>query len=188
MTASPDYDATRRARLNQIVQSIAAGNKEAFEQFYELTASHVFAVILRMIRDRGEAEDLLQDVYMSAWRRADSFDPARGNAMTWLVTLARNRTIDRLREHRETEIDDDSAAELEDERPTPLDFAQRSEERQRLEACLQALEAKQRGTVKEAFFSGATYTELADRYQVPLGTMKSWIRRALLQLKLCLER
>ncbi|PMS14473.1 RNA polymerase subunit sigma-24 [Trinickia dabaoshanensis] len=188
MTASPDDDATRRALLNQMVQLIAAGDKQAFERFYALTASHVFAVIARMIRDRAEAQDLLQDVYMRAWRRADTFDPARGNAMTWLVTLARNRTIDRMREHREFDIDEAHERELEDEAPTPVDVAHWSQQRKRLEACLQALEAKQRGTVKEAFFSGATYTELADRYQVPLGTMKSWIRRSLLQLKLCLER
>ncbi|RDU96384.1 sigma-70 family RNA polymerase sigma factor [Trinickia dinghuensis] len=184
----PDADEARRANLNAILLRIAEGSRPAFTDFYELTAAHVFAVIVRMVRDRGEAEDLLQNVYMNAWRRADSFDPKRGSAMTWLVTLARHRTIDRMREHRETQIDEQQVALIEDDSPTPVDAAQGSEERQRLERCMKALEAKQRGAIREAFFGGATYNELAERHHVPLGTMKSWVRRSLMQLKVCLER
>ncbi|MCC8391101.1 sigma-70 family RNA polymerase sigma factor [Paraburkholderia sp. MMS20-SJTR3] len=178
----------RRAQLEHFVRRVAQGDQRAFADFYTLTASRVFAVIVRMIRDRSEAEDLLQEVYTNAWRRADSFDPERGSAMTWLLTLARNRTIDRMRQHREAPLDDEQIVTLMDEAPTPFDVAQHSDERRRLEACLRELEPQQRGAVREAFFSGATYSELAERLSVPLGTMKSWIRRSLLQLKTCLER
>ncbi|WP_241014859.1 sigma-70 family RNA polymerase sigma factor [Burkholderia sp. Ac-20379] len=188
MTESPDADEARRAQLNQALQRVAQGDQPAFEALYRLSASRIFAVIVRMVHDRSEAEDLLQDVYTTAWRRADSFDPARGSAMTWLLTLARNRCIDRLRQHRESPLDDEQADAIEDDSPTPAELAESSEARRRLEQCLQALEAQQRGAIREAFFTGATYAELAERLRVPLGTMKSWIRRSLLQLKLCLER
>ena len=89
--------------------------------------------IVRMIRDRHEAEDLLQDVFTTAWRRADSFDARRGTAMTWLMTLARNRTIDRIRQHRELPLDDELALSIPDENPTPDLGAQASQERLRLE-------------------------------------------------------
>jgi RNA polymerase sigma factor (sigma-70 family) len=148
----------------------------------------VFGIIIRMLHDRGEAEDLLQEVYTNAWRRADAFDPARGSAITWLITLARNRTIDRLRQHREEPLDEAQVLDLPNEDPTPAALAEASQERQRLERCLERLEPEQGRAVREAFFSGATYSELAARLRVPLGTMKSWIRRSLMQLKVCLEQ
>lgn len=188
MTEQPDAEEVRRAHLNITLHRAAAGDQRAFADFYKLTASRVFAVIVRMLRDRVEAEDVLQEVYTNAWHRAESFDPARGTAMTWLITLARNRAIDRLRQHREDPLDDEKAAEIEDDAPTPADAAEWSEERRRLERCLEALDPRQVGVVREAFFTGATYGELAARQRVPLGTMKSWIRRSLMQLKACLER
>jgi RNA polymerase sigma factor (sigma-70 family) len=188
MSTSPDADEVRRAHLNRVLRRVSQGDQQAFSDFYKLTCSRVFAVIVRMIHDRGEAEDVLQNVYTNAWRRADSFDPERGSAMTWLITLARNATIDRMRQHREATLDEEQAAEIADDAPTPEDVAQFTEERRRLELCLEALEPTQRSAVREAFFSGATYSELAERLRVPLGTMKSWIRRSLMQLKLCLER
>lgn len=188
MSASSDLEELRRTRLNDTLRRVAEGDQRAFSDFYTLSASRVFAVIVRMIDDRGEAEDILQEVYTNAWRRADSFDPDRGSAMTWLLTLARNRTIDRMRQHREAPLDEEAAAQIEDEALTPQDVVQWSEERRQLEQCLAALDPRHGGAVREAFFSGATYSELARRLRVPPGTMKSWIRRSLLQLKLCLER
>jgi RNA polymerase sigma factor (sigma-70 family) len=181
-------DAARRARLNHLLESTARGDQAAFAELYRLASSRVYAVIVRMVHDRSEAEDLLQDVFTTAWRRADVFDPARGGAMTWLVALARNRTIDRMRQHREAPLDDESAHEVPDGDPTPAALAEAGEERLRLERCMQQLAPQQRGAVREAFFSGATYSELAVRMSVPLGTLKSWIRRSLIQLRTCLEQ
>lgn len=183
-----DPDRARRTRLNALLLQVASGDQPAFAALYRQTSAGLFGVIVRMLRDRGEAEDILQEVYTSAWRRADQFDPARGSAMTWLVTLARHRAIDRLRQHREEALDEDTALDLPDAGPTPAAQAEASEERRRLEQCLGALDAPQRDAVREAFFTGATYSELAERVRVPLGTMKSWIRRSLIQLKTCLER
>lgn len=178
----------RREHIARLLVRTSEGDQAAFTEFYRLTSSKVFGVCLRMLRDRGAAEDMLQDVYVTVWRRAQTFDSSRASAITWLVTLARNRTIDRLRQHRESLLDDDtSEMDLVDEAPSPVALAEQSQRRQRLEHCLEQLGAPQRDAVREAFFSGATYSELAQRASVPLGTMKSWIRRSLMQLKGCLQ-
>ncbi|AOI60028.1 sigma-70 family RNA polymerase sigma factor [Burkholderia diffusa] len=183
-----DADVARREHLNRLMARAAGGDQVAFAELYRLSASRVFGTIVRMLHDHGEAEDLLQEVYTTAWRRIETFDPARGGAMTWLITLARNRTIDRLRQHRDAQLDDEQVLELPDEDPTPAALAEATQERQRLEHCLSQLDPQQGRAVREAFFSGATYSELAARLRVPLGTMKSWIRRSLMQLKVCLEQ
>lgn len=181
-------DTEFRDSLNRTLSAVGQEDRDAFATLYRLTSARVFGVILRMIRDRAEAEDLLQDVFVNVWRRASAFDPARGSAMTWLIALARNRTIDRLREHRESPLDESDAYTIPSDDPTPAALAEASEARQRLEECMQRLEPQQRGVVREAFFSGASYSELASRLSVPLGTMKSWIRRSLMQLKVCLDQ
>lgn len=129
-----------------------------------------------------------RNTYTTVWRRASSFDASKASAITWLVTLARNKAIDRLRQHREELMDDPSRLdEVVDEQPTPAADAQTSQEYQRLQRCLDELEPQQQSSVREAFFTGATYNELAARCKVPLGTMKSWIRRSLMQLRTCLD-
>jgi RNA polymerase sigma-70 factor (ECF subfamily) len=123
------------------------------------------------------------------WRRAASFDSAKASAITWLVTLSRNKAIDRLRQHREELLDDPSRLdETVDDQPTPAAGAETSQEYRRLQQCLDELEPQQQSSVREAFFTGATYNELATRCKVPLGTMKSWIRRSLMQLRTCLDQ
>lgn len=183
-----DADAARREHLNQTLLRVARGDQRAFETFYQLTSARIHAIVTRMLHDPAEAEDVLQEVYTSAWRRADTYDPARAGAMTWLITLARNRAIDRLRQHRETPLDEAAVIELPDEdTPSPAALAEASEERRRLQRCLDQLGERQRNAVRAAFFSGASYAELAERLSLPLGTLKSWIRRSLIQLKGCLE-
>jgi RNA polymerase sigma factor (sigma-70 family) len=186
-TLANEQNRARSDDLNQTLLRVAHGDQKAFAEFYRLTSSKVFGVLVRMLHDRGEAEDVLQEVFTTAWRRADSFDPARGGALTWLMTLGRNRAIDRMRKHREEPLDDEQVGQIVDEEPSPASMAERGQERQRLEICLEELGPQQRQAVREAFFTGLSYSELAERLSVPLGTMKSWIRRSLMQLKACLE-
>ncbi|OJW90973.1 MAG: RNA polymerase subunit sigma-24 [Burkholderiales bacterium 67-32] len=181
-------DAKHRDLLNRTLVAVAEEDRDAFAELYRLTSACLFGVIVRMVRNRAEAEDLLQDVFVNVWRRASAFDATRGTAMTWLIALARNRTIDRLREHREAALDDDDALAIPSDEPTPSMLAEASEDRRRLDHCMQRLEPQQRRAVRDAFFGGESYSELATRLCVPLGTMKSWIRRSLQQLKLCLEQ
>jgi len=178
-----------RDELNQLLQQTGRSDQKAFAELYRRTSSKLFGVCLRMLRDRGEAEEVLQETYTTVWRRAGSFDASRASAITWLVTLSRNKAIDRLRQHREELLDDPSRLdETVDEQPTPAAGAETSQEYQRLQQCLDELEPQQQSSVREAFFTGATYNELATRCKVPLGTMKSWIRRSLMQLRTCLDQ
>lgn len=177
-----------RDELNQLLQQSGRNDQKAFAELYRRTSSKLFGVCLRMLRDRGEAEEVLQETYATVWRRASSFDASKASAITWLVTLSRNKAIDRLRQHREELMDDPSRLdEIVDEQATPAADAQTSQEYRQLQHCLDELEPQQQSSVREAFFSGATYNELATRCKVPLGTMKSWIRRSLMQLRTCLD-
>jgi RNA polymerase sigma-70 factor (ECF subfamily) len=141
-----------------------------------------------MLADRREAEEVLQEAYVTVWQRSKSFDPSRATAITWLVAIARNKAIDRLRQHRDAAADCDFELEgIADGDPTPAVRAERGQEYLRLEKCMDELEPNQRRSIQQAFFGGITYNVLAEHAKVPLGTMKSWIRRGLLQLRACLD-
>ncbi|HXR91633.1 MAG TPA: sigma-70 family RNA polymerase sigma factor [Steroidobacteraceae bacterium] len=184
MTAPTDD----RDALAGLLTRTGKRDQRAFAELYRHTGGRLFGVCLRMLRDPGDAEEVLQEVFTTVWRRADGFDPARASALTWLVALTRNKAIDRLRQRREVPLDDPIDLDrMIDERPAPPDDAEASQDYVRLLKCLEALEPKQRRSVRAAFFTGATYNELAARCQVPLGTFKSWIRRGLIQLRECLE-
>ncbi len=174
--------------LNHQLARVALGDREAFAQLYRSTSPRLLGVCVRMLTDRREAEEVLQEAYVTVWQRSKTFDPARASAMSWLLALARNKAIDRLRQHRDAATDVDFEMEgLADEDPTPAARAEYSQEYRRLEQCMDQLEPPQRQSIQAAFFSGLTYNALAERAKVPLGTMKSWIRRSLLQLRACLE-
>ncbi len=184
MTPSADD----RDPLAGLLTRAGGGDQRAFAELYRRVSGRLYAVCLRILRDSGEAEEVLQEVFVTVWRRADRFDPARASAMTWLVTLTRNKAIDRLRQRREAVLDDPLDLDrVVDERPGPPADAQAGQDYVRLRDCLEALEPKQRRSVREAFFTGATYKELEARCQVPLPTVKSWIRRGLIQLRECLD-
>jgi RNA polymerase sigma-70 factor (ECF subfamily) len=157
---------------------------------YQDTSAKLFAVCLRILNDKSEAEDVLQEVYLTVWRKAETFDPARASPITWLVAIARNRSIDRLRTvaggRRMEPIE--AAEEVRDPAPAALDRVAAAQQSSRLSLCLDELEARQAAAIRAAFLDGNTYEELAQRMSVPLGTMKSWIRRGLLKLRDCLER
>jgi RNA polymerase sigma-70 factor (ECF subfamily) len=157
---------------------------------YRDTSAKLFGVCLRILGDRSEAEDVLQDTYLTIWRRAATFDPSRASPITWLVAIARNRSIDRLRASstasRMQPID--FGGDVRDSTPDALEQVEATEQRQRLEDCLGELEQRHAAAIRAAFLDGATYEMLAQRIEVPLGTMKSWIRRSLIKLRACLER
>jgi RNA polymerase sigma-70 factor (ECF subfamily) len=172
-----------------LLLDVAIGDRDAFERLYRLASPRLFAICLRVLSDRAEAEDVLQDVFATIWHKAEQFDPMRAGAMAWMSMIARNRAIDRLRSPGHAVRS--TAIELGDELPdggsSPIDEAEASDERERLQRCLQKLDDRRRGLIRTAFFEGATYEELASRSGAPLGSVKSWIRRGLLQLRACLE-
>jgi RNA polymerase sigma factor (sigma-70 family) len=179
---------TETDTLEQLLVRVAMRDRAAFAQLYEQTAARLFGLCRRLMADRGEAEDVLQEAFVSVWRRADRYDPSLGSASTWLTAVVRNRAIDRLRQRREaTNAEPLDFERLPDPSDGPAAHAMASADYLRLQRCLAQLEPKYSRSVRAAFFTGATYKELAERGQVPLATMKSWIRRALLQLRTCLE-
>lgn len=167
---------------------VAAGDREALRQLYDATSAKLFGVCLRILSDREESEDVLQDVYVTIWRRADRFDAARASVMTWLSTIARNRAIDRLRARGPMayadQVDDMEIADGADSAETLLSAA---DDRNRLHGCLSELDERTAQVIRTAFFEGVTYEALARRMDAPLGTVKSWIRRGLAKLKGCLQ-
>jgi RNA polymerase sigma-70 factor (ECF subfamily) len=175
--------------LEALLCQVALGNRAAFEALYRGTSNRLFGICLRVLTDRAEAEETLQEVFTTVWRKASQFDAARSTAMTWLAALARNRAIDRLRSlpARAAHATLDMAQELEDPGTSPAQQAEAAMDRERLERCLSQLETRRRSLIRAAFFEGSTYEELAARIQAPLGSIKSWIRRGLLQLRACLE-
>lgn len=182
-----DPDAARQ--LDALLERVARGDRDAFQLLYQRSAGRLLAICLRLLREREDAEEVLQEVYVAAWYKAVQFDASKGSAMTWLSMLARNRAIDRLRAAPARPLLDISIAdELPDEQPQPNQVAEQLDDNQRLQQCLQALEPRRRSLIRAAFLDGASHEELAQRLAAPLGTVKSWIRRGLGQLKVCLER
>ncbi|MEP7043220.1 MAG: sigma-70 family RNA polymerase sigma factor [Dokdonella sp.] len=190
MAASSDIHPFDPDRLRDLLVATAGGDAGAFEQLYQSTSGKLFGICLRIVQQRSDAEDVLQDVYVTIWRKAAQFDAARASAITWLAMMARNKAIDRLRagsvERHSAPID--LAEDLHDPNASTLALAETNETNRRLDACLGELEAQRRNLIRIAFFEGATYEELAARCGAPLGTVKSWVRRGLLRLKACLER
>lgn len=185
----PQQSDAARARLREAMQRLADGDRSALEWIYQATSAKLFGICLRILGDRGEAEDALQDVYVSLWQRAKNYDPERASPISWLAVFARNRAIDRLRKGklRSAAVSVDEALELPDKEPLADAILESGERSARIHHCLGTLEERQQHAIRTAFFEGATYAALAEQSGVPLGTMKSWVRRGLARLKRCLE-
>ena len=175
--------------LAELMPRIAGGDRGALRQLYDATSAKLFAVCLRILSNRDESEDVLQEVYLTIWRRADRFEASRASVMTWISTIARNRAIDRLRARgplayaepvEELEIADGAVGA-----DALVEAAQSGEA---LGKCLGELDKRTETVIRTAFFEGVTYEALAQRMGTPLGTVKSWIRRGMLKLRECLER
>ena len=177
-----------RERLVGALHRIASGDRDALRELYAATSAKLFGVCLRILPDRQEAEDVLQEAYLTVWQKAGSFDAGRGSPITWLVTLTSNRALDRLRARRPIATEPiDLASEIPDGALPADRRLEASEEAARLDACLQTLATPDVRLIQCAFYEGSTYSELAARTDQPLGTVKSRIRRALLKLKGCLS-
>jgi RNA polymerase sigma-70 factor (ECF subfamily) len=144
-------------------------------------------VLLRMLKERSEAEDALQEVYTRIWLRAGRYDPAKGRGMTWLIAIARNLAIDRLRARPEA-TSDDGLDLVQDSAPRAETRLVAMGEAKRMADCFATLESDRAEAVRGAYLGGLSYVELAERHLVPLNTMRTWLRRSLLKLKECLDR
>lgn len=185
MAAEPQAQA-RGPDLAGLLGRVAAGDRAAFRALYEATAPRLYGVALRITRQGPLASDAVHDALLQVWRNAGRFDLARGNPEAWLLSLVRYRALDIAR-RRGRETSDEDLQEAIDEDPDPLQRLASARDAAALRACLGQLEADRRRLLLLAFVDGLSHSELAEQVKMPLGTVKSWIRRSLQSLRLCLE-
>lgn len=174
--------------LTGLLDNVRRGDSAALSALYDRTSAKLYGICVRLLGRGSEADDVLQEVYVTVWQKAARFDSDKASPITWLSVIARNKAIDRLRARRLPTSTLDEALQVADASPDALQLIERRQENARLSDCLDELEMRQKTMIRAAFLDGATYPQLAEREAVPLGTMKSWIRRGLHRLRECLER
>ena len=181
-------EAAATDELAALLPRVAAGDRAAFRRLYDLQAPRLYAVALRVTRQAPLAADAVHDAFLQVWRNAGRFEAARGSPEGWLLSLVRYRALDIARRRgREMSQDDLDLPEPVDEDPDPLQRLASSRDAAALHACLRQIEADRRRLLLLAFVDGLSHSEVAERVSMPLGTVKSWIRRSLQSLRLCLE-
>jgi len=173
--------------LQLLMRRVVRRDRAAFAALYDRTSPQLFGVAMRILRQREEAEDVLQECFVAVWDRADTYDAQKSSVMTWLLSILRHRAIDRRRRRAHMEDRLGSEEELLSLRASIGDDADRGAGLRELYKCLQELESAPRRAVLLAYVYGYTHEELAQRLAAPTGTIKSWIRRSLDRLKRCLE-
>lgn len=174
--------------IEDLIAKVSLRDRQAFAQLYDFTHAKLFGVALRILNDRAGAEDVLQETYVKVWRHADRYARGGTSPMTWLITIARNTAIDKLRTRRDSEDIDGMADTLPGSGPTPEQVAIATGEAGRITNCLDELEAPRDQAVRGAYLDGLSYAELSDRLGVPLNTVRTWLRRSLISLRECMER
>ena len=179
-------------RREQLLQATGQGDAAAFRALYDDTSAQLFGVLVRMLKRRELADEVLQDVFVSVWNKASGYRASQGRAITWMVSIARNRAVDVLRKtQRETPMEPAVAEQIPaapDFGIDPARFADEIGRAEKLYECMGKLSPDQLQSIRLAYFEGFSHSELAERLAKPLGTVKSWVRRGMDQLKDCLSR
>lgn len=173
--------------IEALIAQVALRDRAAFEMLYERVNAKLFGVCLRVLNKRTEAEDAMQDTFVKIWNNADRYRANGLSPMTWLITIARNTSIDRLRARKKGHQDVDTPGlDLIAPGPSPEQYAIANSEAARLTGCLDSLEADRGAAIRGAYLDGWSYADLAQKFDVPLNTMRTWLRRGLLALKECM--
>ena len=176
-------------QLAALLAQAGLGNRAAFADLYEATKSKLFAVSLRIVRERHIAEEVLQDSFVNIWNNATKYAVGQSAPMTWMTAIVRNRSLDIVRRPF-AEVQDENdyfSTNMEDERPGPDAQLVARRDQMKIELCMKGLDGEQQQTISLAFFQGLSHAEVASHMGKPLGTVKTHIRRGLLKLKGCLE-
>ncbi len=171
-----------------LISRVALGDRKAFAALYNQTSPKLLAICLRILGNRNEAEEVLQEVYIKIWQRAGAFTAGSATSAAWLAAIARNQAIDALRARKPVADEIDEALGLADAAPDPEAQVVIKDEGRRIDTCMEELEADRAVAVKRAYVEGLSYQELAGQFGVPLNTMRTWLRRSLLKLRECMER
>ena len=189
-TESPE----RSVDLADLLARTALADQAAFAELYRRTSPHLYAIAVRILREPAAAEEVLQEAFLSIWHHAGRYAAELSQPQTWLVSIVRNRCLDRLRRRDLDRVsltrDDDEETEIElpADGASPIDLLIAGAEAASVRDCVQGLEGGQKQAIALAFFQGLTHAELARALREPLGTVKSWVRRGLARLKECLEQ
>lgn len=174
--------------ITKLIVRTSMRDRAAFDLLYKHTSGKLFGVCLRVLNDRSEAEEALQEVFVKIWTKADRFAVSDLSPISWLVAVARNHAIDKIRSRRATPVDIDAALDVADPAPGPEALAVAGGEGERVYRCLDELDRERAEAVRGAYLKGESYADLAARHGVPLNTMRTWLRRSLMKLRDCLER
>ena len=183
----PDPEIELKAEID-LLQKIGQGDRRSFEALYDRFSGVLFSTAYRVLNNQEAAEDVLQDVFVQIWEKAPLYDPARGKPMTWAITLTRNKSIDRLRStQRRSRLQEEMQRESEtseqfDDRSS-FDAASTGDTNKLVREAIQKLSKDQREAIELAFFSSLTQTEIAEKLNEPLGTVKARIRRGMMRLR-----
>jgi RNA polymerase sigma factor (sigma-70 family) len=188
MAENPDQ------QLMALIERVASREESALKALYDLTSGKLYGLSMRVVRNNEWAEDALQETFLHIWRSAPDYKASLSPPMAWLGLIVRSRSLDVLRrrkaerEHMTEEIDDFMADTMEGDSPNPMDTSLASQQAWALHQCLGKLDNKQREVVSLAYLRDLSHGELAEQLKLPLGTVKTWIRRGLDQLRTCMAR
>jgi RNA polymerase sigma-70 factor (ECF subfamily) len=175
------------AELIWLLASVAKGDKAAFQRVYEATHGKLYGVVLRILRRQDLAEEVLQEAYVRIWSNAGQFNPGLASPITWMVSIARNRAIDVVRKRDESSLEDEPAAmEVASDTPEPLARREMTEELKRVLECVGRLDPDKQKLVLLAYYNGWSREQLSEKFETPLSTVKTWLRRSLIEIRECL--
>lgn len=175
------------AELIWLLASVAKGDEAAFERLYAATRAKLFGVVLRILRRQDLAEEVVQEAYVKIWNSAGQFNPALASPITWMVSIARNRAIDVVRKRSEASIEDEPAAmEVASDTPDPLARKEMTEELKRILECVGQLDPERQRLVLLAYYNGWSREQLSAKFNTPLNTVKTWLRRSMIDIRQCL--
>jgi RNA polymerase sigma-70 factor (ECF subfamily) len=173
--------------LAELLRRVAAQDAHAFQALFRATSAKLYGVIFRILRRKDLADEIMQEAYLRIWRRAASFNPQAGSPITWMAVIARNLALDEVRRAQPVSIEErPEVLEVPDEFNHPLDAREKSETWVRLMTCLEGIEKDRREMVLLAYYHGISREDLAAKFGAPVATVKTWLRRSLLQLRACL--
>ncbi len=177
----------KQEELVWLLAAIAKGYEPAFEQLYAATRAKLYGVLLRILGRPELAEEVMQETYLKVWKMADKFDPTLASPITWMVAMARNRAIDIVRKKGEVSIEEQpEALEVASNSPAPLARREMTEELKRLLSCLGKLDPEKQRIVLLAYYSGWSREQLSKKLNIPVNTIKTWLRRSLIEIRECL--
>ncbi len=189
MISSSDSNSEIHDKVESYLRGCAQGRQQDLKKLYDLTSANLFAISLRILNDRGLAEDCLQQVFIKIWNHAGSYDSSKARGRTWLNTITRNQSLDLLRrnKHRDKQDTDEALEHVEDQGASQEQQISHWQDSQKLHRCLKEIPEQQRLCLELAYFEGLTHQSLSERIDTSLGTVKTWIRRGLARLQTCMN-